>query len=64
MRKKRIPYNGAVTVIKADTIYECLACGKEFSEDHVHAHEAVCKSIPSYLEFKTKQQQPEQLELW
>ena len=56
MRKKRIPYNGAVTVIKADTIYECLACGKEFSEEHVHTHEAVCELIPAYLKSKEKSQ--------
>ena len=62
MRKKRIPYNGAVKVIQANTIYECLACGKEFSEDYVHAHEKTCKLIPSYLEFKTSHHQPKQLE--
>ena len=67
---KTIKYDGPVSVIKADTVYECLACGKEYTEDRVHAHEDACEKIPAYLqsredrkEWAHRQCDLEQLEL-
>jgi|TARA_R110002167_G_scaffold2303_12_gene11912 hypothetical protein len=42
---------GEARVIKADDIYECLACGKQYTEEAMHVHEDVCPKIPAYLEW-------------
>jgi len=40
---------GKQSIIHADEIYECLACGKMYTEEAMHTHEAVCPKIPAYL---------------
>ena len=42
---------GEARIIKADDIYECLACGKQYTEEAMHVHEDVCPKIPAYLEW-------------
>ena len=38
-------------IIKADDIYECIACSKMYTQEEMHAHEQVCAKIPAYLEW-------------
>jgi len=40
---------GKQSIIHEDEIYECLACGKMYTEDAMHAHENVCPKIPEFL---------------
>jgi hypothetical protein len=42
---------GGTRIIKADDIYECIACSKMYTQEEMHAHEQVCAKIPAYLEW-------------
>ena len=47
-------------IIKADDIFECVACSKMYTEDQLYAHEDVCPKIPAYLEWlKTQDTTPD-----
>jgi len=47
-------------IIKADDIYECIACNKMYTEEQLYAHEDVCPKIPAYLEWlKTQDTTPD-----
>ena len=47
-------------IIKADDIYECLACSKMYTQAEMHTHELVCAKIPAYLEWlKTQDTTPD-----
>jgi len=43
-------------IIKEEEIYECLACGKMYTEDSMYAHEKVCDKIEEYLAWKETQE--------
>jgi len=43
-------------IIKADDIYECIACNKMYTEEAMYAHEDVCPKIPEYLEWLSAQE--------
>ena len=43
---------GEVSIIKADDIYECLACGKQYTAEAMYDHENVCDKIEEYLKQK------------
>ena len=47
---------GEASVISADDIYECLACGKMYTAEAMYVHEDVCPKIPEYLALKAKQE--------
>jgi len=38
-------------IIKADDIFECVACSKMYTEDQLYAHEQTCDKIPAYLDW-------------
>ena len=44
---------GEACIIKADEIYECLACGKQYSAEEMYDHEGVCDKIEEYLKSKS-----------
>jgi len=47
-------------IIKADDIFECVACSKMYTEEQLYAHEDVCPKIPAYLEWlKTQDTTPD-----
>lgn len=43
---------GEARIIKADDIYECLACGKQYTAEAMYDHENVCDKIEEYLKAK------------
>ena len=43
---------GEARIIKADDIYECLACGKQYTAEAMYDHENVCDKIEEYLKQK------------
>jgi|TARA_R110000868_G_scaffold396293_1_gene668437 hypothetical protein len=43
---------GEARIIKADDIYECLACGKQYTAEAMYDHEDVCDKIEEYLKQK------------
>ena len=43
---------GEARIIKADDIYECLACGKQYTAEAMYDHEGVCDKIEEYLKQK------------
>ena len=45
-------------IIKADDIFECIACSKMYTEEAMYAHEQTCEKIPAYLEWLAKQNNP------
>ena len=47
---------GTTRIIKADDIYECIACNKMYTEEAMYAHEDVCPKIPAYLEWLKTQE--------
>ena len=44
---------GEARIIKADDIYECLACGKQYTAEAMYDHEDVCDKIEEYLKSKS-----------
>ena len=44
---------GEARIIKADEIYECLACGKQYTAEEMYDHEGVCDKIEEYLKSKS-----------
>lgn len=44
---------GEARIIKADDIYECLACGKQYTAEEMYDHEGVCDKIEEYLKSKS-----------
>ena len=44
---------GEARIIKADDIYECLACGKQYTAEAMYDHEGVCDKIEEYLKSKS-----------
>tara|TARA_B110000090_G_scaffold88098_1_gene99983 strand:- start:97 stop:375 length:279 start_codon:yes stop_codon:yes gene_type:complete len=44
---------GEARIIKADDIYECLACGKMYTAEAMYDHEDVCDKIEEYLKSKS-----------
>jgi hypothetical protein len=47
---------GEPSIIKSDDIYECLACGKMYTEDALYKHEDECDKIEAYLAWRETQE--------
>ena len=50
---------GITNVIKEEDIFECIACGKMYTEDALHDHEDKCEKIPAFLEWLEKEKEEE-----
>ena len=44
------------SIIKSDDIYECLACGKMYTEDALYKHEDERDKIEAYLAWSETQE--------